>query len=53
MFEKQNTEYISDYKFISLIVIAIIAFGEVNNRQVLFSICSILLSLKNGIPIFR
>lgn len=52
MSEKQNTEFISEDKLISSNVIAFIAFGEDNNRQAIFSICSLLLTRNKTISNF-
>lgn len=52
MSEKQNTEFISEDKLISSNVIAFIAFGEINNRQAIFSICSLLLTRNKTISNF-
>jgi len=52
MSEKQNTEIISEDKSISLNVIAFIAYGDANNRQAIFSICSLLVSRKKTLSNF-
>lgn len=52
MSKKQKAICYSEDSSINSNVIAFIAYGEANTRQAIFSICSILLSLKNGIPSF-
>ena len=52
MSEKQKTEFISEDKSISSNVIAFIAFGEINNRQAIFSICSLFLTRNKTISNF-